>query len=259
MAITPKKIKFSTRRKKNEPTAPGIHSVPKEVVEIERNLIENWLISLKQWFQFNIEFARKIILGIIIFTLLVFISVFLHSAVIDKQNSDFYRLLITYDNLEKSKSENKNYNNKIKTLKESADKLCKARWSTQYSNSGCLVSSIISNEMGEFQAAAESLKKFSDKTSNTGFSSYSSLVAGYLFEKTSQIDTSIKLYKKILDNLEDITGKDIALFHYGRLLYHNKQFKEAEKSFQEIIDNHKNSIYLQKSRQYLLLISIDKT
>jgi tetratricopeptide (TPR) repeat protein len=113
--------------------------------------------------------------------------------------------------------------------------------------------------MGEFQAAAESLKKFSDKTSNTGFSSYSSLVAGYLFEKTSQIDTSIKLYKKILDNLEDITGKDIALFHYGRLLYHNKQFKEAEKSFQEIIDNHKNSIYLQKSRQYLLLISIDKT
>ena len=249
--------KLSSRRKKTENEKLGIHALPHEIVEIERNLIENWLISIKHWFQINPSTARKIILGIFAASAIFFIGVFIHSAVIEKHNSDFYSILLSY---EKFKGDGaKIEDSKLKKMLEYSDKLCNTRWSTRYSNNGCYLSAILYNESGDKKSAAKYLEKFSDKVNNKAVAAYAAFISGYFYETEKDLDNALLRYKKMEKTLDNKHGMDFSLYHTGRVFYYKNQFTEAENAFKKIIKDHKDSSYSKQAREYLMLIYLKKS
>ena len=249
--------KISNRRKKSENEQLGIHSLPTELVEIERNLVENWLISLKHWLHINAASARKIIAGFIIVLVLFFVLLFTHSFIIENQNAKYYSILVTYEQL---KDENvvKIDGQKLTKLIKISDKLCNSIWSTRYSNNGCLLSAILSDEAGNKKEAADYLAKFSSRVNNKALAAYSAFLSGYFYETNHDLERSMALYKKLDSYVDEKNGKDLALFHQGRILYYNDKLPEAEKTFKEIIDKYKTSAYFSNAKNYLLLIQLKK-
>jgi len=250
--------KVSNRRKKIENEKLGIHTAPTEVVEIERNIIENWLISLKHWLQINPSTARRIILGVVLVMVLFLLLLFTHSALVEKQNSQYYSILLSYEKLREDAGVAKVNGEKLKKLQELSDKLCKSTWSTRYSNNGCLLSAVFANEAGNKKDSAEFLSKFSTNTPNKALGAYTTFLAAYMFETGKDLDKSMDLYKKLDTLVDEKTGRDFSLFHLGRLYYYNDKFVEAEKSFKEILEKYKASAYQGDAKNYLLLIQLKK-
>lgn len=258
MASNQSNKKISTRHKKTDSEKLGIRSVPGEVVEIERNIIENWLISLKHWFHVNTATARKIIFGFLMVMVLFFIVVFTHSAVIEKQNSQYYSILLSYEKLKEDSGVVKIDAGKLKKLQEHSDKLCNTTWSTRYSNNGCLLSAIFSNEAGNKKETADFLMKFSKAVHNRAFAAYTTFLSAYFYESNKELDKSIDLYKKLDTLVDEKTGRDFTLFHTGRLYYYSDKLTEAEKSFKEILEKYKSSPYSANAKNYLLLVQLKK-
>jgi len=248
--------KISHRLKKSNNEKLGIHSIPEEVVEIERNIIENWLISLKHWLHINPSTARKIILGVLVSAVVFFMFIFIHSAVIEKQNSNYYSILMSYEKLKGENNENKIDDKKIKKLMEHSHKLCNSLWQTRYSNNGCLLSAILSNEAGNKKDTADFLAKFAAKSHDQALAAYTTFISGYFYEASQDLEHSLELYKKLDKYVDDKNGKDFVLFHKGRLFYYNNKFTEAESSFKEIIEKYKTSNYYKDAKNYLLLVQM---
>ncbi|MDH4263538.1 MAG: hypothetical protein OEV78_10890 [Spirochaetia bacterium] len=249
--------KISNRRKKSENEQLGIHSLPTELVEIERNLVENWLISLKHWLHINASSARKIIVGFISAVVLFFIFLFIHSFIIEKQNAKYYSILVTYEQL-KDDNAVKIDEQKLTKLIKISDKLCNSIWSTRYSNNGCLLSAVLSDEAGNKKEAADYLAKFSSRVNSKAMAAYTAFLAGYFYETNHDLERSMTLYKKLDSYVDEKNGKDLALFHQGRILYYNDKLPEAEKSFKEIIEKYKTSAYFNNAKNYLMLIQMKK-
>ncbi|MDH4199145.1 MAG: hypothetical protein OEV66_02100 [Spirochaetia bacterium] len=249
--------KISGRRKKTD--VPGVHKVPGEVVEIERNIIENWMIALKHWLRINPSTARKIIFGFLLTGIIAFMLMFVHSAMTEKQNSDYYVTLLTYEKLKKDAPDKKLDEKKLKELLSRSVKLCNALWSTRYSNAGCFLSAVFTNELGDSKQTASYLLKFSGKVNSRALAAYAAFYSGYNFESSRDLDQALKLYDKLGSYLDKKTGKDFSLFHRGRIYYYNNKLNEAEKCFKDIIENYKTSGYLGKAKNYLVLVQLKKS
>jgi predicted negative regulator of RcsB-dependent stress response len=249
--------KLSNRRKKSDNEKLGIHSAPSDIVEIERNLVENWMIGLKHWLHINPSTARKIIFGVLIGVVMFFLFIFIYSIVTEKQNSQYYSILLSYEKL-KEDSAVKIDPDKLKKLQEHANKLCNNLWSTRYSNNGCLLAAILSNEADNKKDAAEFLEKFSKKANNNALAAYTTFLSGYFYETGHDLEHSGAMYKKLDSYVDDKNGKDFTLFHKGRLFYYNDDLVGAEKTFKEIIEKYKSGAYYTNARNYLLLIQLKK-
>lgn len=132
-------------------------------------------------------------------------------------------------------------------------------WATQYSNAGCLLSAVFTNELGDAKQTANYLLKFSGKVDNAAMAAFAAFYSGYYFESQQDLDQALKLYDKLGSYLDKKTGKDFSIFHKGRIYYYNNKFAEAEKSFKDIIENYKTSNYTGKARNYLVLIQLKKS
>lgn len=256
MSSSPKKI--SNRRKKGNANY-GIHSVPGEIVEIERNIIENWLISIKQWFKVNPSTARKIVFGVFLLFILIFFLVFLHGEVVEKQNSQYYSSLFKYEKLKKESAGKPVDEDKMKDLLKDSTKLCRALWATQYSNAGCLLSAVYANELKDSKQTAEFLEKFAKKASSNAISAFATFYAGYYSETNQDLAEAEKLYDKLESMLPKKADKDFVLYHKGRILYYESKLDKAERIFKDIMENYKSSPYRDNARKYLLLVEMKKS
>jgi len=258
MGLNQNNKKLSFRRKKSNSEKTGIHIAPKDVVEIERNIIENWLIALKHWFHVNPSTARKIILVFFGTLVVFFLGLFTYSFLIEKQSKKFYSIMFLYESVKEGKNSGKS-EAKLKKLLAESTKLCHSMWSTQYSNNGCLLSAILSNETGNKKDSAEFLSRYSKKVNNKALAAYTAFLSGYQFESSHDLSQSLAMYKKMDSYVDEKAGMDFALFHKGRIYYYDNKFKEAEDSFKQIIEKYKTGNYYESAKNYLLLVQLKKS
>lgn len=247
--------KKSARRKKTSEKPQSFH--PHEIVEIERNFVEQTLLDLKHWAQRNQALFRKIIYGVVGVAVLVFLFVFLDSQAQEQASVEYYKIL---DKYEKARilPLGDNRNKELRKVAGEAHKLCSKFWSTNASMQGCLLEGLAFLAAKENALAAKAFEKYADYFSGEPPASYALYYAGIAREATGEFTKAYSHFDKLAEAYKSIKKEDVALFHKGRILYNKQEYKLAEKMFREILDKHKASPYLKEARQYLALIRLQK-
>ncbi len=245
----------SSRRKTEQEQAEGIHSVPKDLVEIERNMLESLLIHLKHWVKMNTETVRKFIFGAALFIVLIFLFVFVHSGIVETQNREFYSLASQYHEIENGPEEL--HEREFAQLKEQATKLCETFWSTKHSNNACLIAGLVELKIGDNEEAVSILEEYRSNLSSDALAAYFTFFNGYLFESAGKYQEAQELYNELSEQLDAIEDADIGLFHKARSLYHAGNYQEAKIIFLKIAQEPQGP-YTSKARNYLSLISMQE-
>jgi len=235
----------------------GIHRIPVDVVEIERNIIENWLLALRHWIKLNSKRAKMVLLSLLALVVVALLVLFVHNAVIEKQSSQYFSAIGKYDEALK-----KNETEKDKALNEllaDTTKLCHATWSTEQSNSGCLLTALIHLELKHTREVAESLKTYATHSGSKALKAYTAFYAAYNYENSDNLDDAYKLYGSLQNILKGTGKEDIALFHQARIEYYRNNLKEASKLIDTILNDYKTSNYTQEAKKYKKLIELKKS
>jgi len=242
------------RKKQDQDSKYGIHNVPTDVVEIERNIVENWMIFLKHWFQSNQNIGRYIIIGASSLFVLMIFSIFVFSLARDNHNKKFYELLDEYEKTAKNTTDSKN--EILVGIAEKSDALCDKTFKTKYANAGCFLSALIYIELEEDEKSSKALESYSGSVGNDGLAAFTLFFSAYYNEAADDLEKSKKQYERVKRYLKPVDKEDIAIFHLARIHYYQKDYAKAESLFLIIIDNYKSSVYLDAAKKYLLLVSL---
>lgn len=249
MAENSKKSNRTRSKQKTEESDLGIHKIPVDIVEIERNIIENWLLHSKHWIQKNRDLARKISLSVLGSFILVLLLILAHNAIAEQHNRQFYDLLANYEKSAQSPET-------LASLREESEKLCGNLWSTSGSQSACLLHSLLSAKNSETAKAAESLEKYTGKLGGNGLSLFFRFYTGYFYESAGNFDEALEQYKMLRKVLATIEKEDLALFHIGRIHYYQNNHEEAKKVFVSLIKDYPAGSFTAEAKKYISLLAL---
>ncbi|GEM_PF-3513073 len=231
-----------------------------DVVEVERNLIEQGLLATRHWMHANRQTVRWGLIGIISFFVLVLAFIFFHSMMVENHNAQVYFLMKDYDQarlisvpaLKKAK---------MKDVESGASQLCHNFYPTRESYYSCIVAALAAREKNDGnpgKAMAPYLQRFADHYDNDGPGSFFTFYTAYAFEAAGDFSTAILYYKKWGEYLKDneLQSQEAALYHQMRNLYYSGDKKGALELCNKIIKDYPQSIYMKKSLEYRYLIFI---
>ncbi|MDH5721225.1 MAG: tetratricopeptide repeat protein [Spirochaetia bacterium] len=258
MAEKEKRKRF-TRKKtgKNKDISSEIHEVSSDIVEIERNLIENFIFYLRKWIKTNVRVVRYLLILVISSAVLMFLGVFLYSAVKEKHSREFFSLFKEYKKTTEmplGAEKNKAFEN----IAESSLKLCQTGIKTSYSNNACLISSLSHKNIDKVSESINLLKQYSDKNNTEGLIVYTNMIMAAIYSEKYDIEKSIELFQNILPNLKTYESEDIVLYDLGRMYYYKNDINQAKENFQKIIKDHPQSVMIKNAKEYLTLIALNE-
>lgn len=225
----------------------------RQIVEIQRNFIEQTLLDLKHWSTENRGIIRSLVLTIIGISFALLILLYIHSLIKEKHNARFYHLVETYDVVKLSPPDDEREKN-LKELTEQTSDLCNAIWPTGASENGCLLLALTWLELNERDKFARYLQEFSDEKNNIALSSYFTFYAAYGYESAFQLEKAYALYESLFDSYKKIKKEDISIYHRARVRYLQGNYDSARELFNQLIKDYSVSAYRTESQQYLLLI-----
>ncbi|MDH5716065.1 MAG: hypothetical protein OEZ22_00330 [Spirochaetia bacterium] len=255
-----KRKKLFRKRKKFEENDEnqGIHKIPKDIVEVERNLIENWFLLSRRWLKSNPKLVRTITAAIMLMVILTFIGIFTHSAITESQNEDFIKLYKTFSDVKKM-PESEDKKKKFNEILENSQKLCSHFWPTVHAANGCLIEAYTYKELKEFQKHIESLLKFAQYQDSIAVKTYAKFFAAYAYESQYQLQKAAELYNDLEKDFEKIEKNDIILYNKARTFYYQNKIDEAKPLFKKVLADFPNSTYKKDVKNYLLLISLKES
>ena len=225
----------------------------KEIITVERNVLENFLLNVKHWLQHNKELVRKAVFifagSLVVFLVLLII----HALAKDAQG---LQLINLKNDLEKTLilPEGDEKQSELKLRLKEAEGLCGKIWSTPASYIGCLLEAKIHAEQKEFLSSGKAYEKVAHHFGSESLGAYALFEAAYAYEQGGDFDKAYELYNDLEEKYIPIKKEDIAIFHKGRISYIQKKYEIASDLFKKIMSNHKDSIYLKKAKYYLIMI-----
>jgi len=252
MAITNPK-KASGRRKKKDPSSGDssiLPSISTDIVEIERNMIENWFIQLRHWVYNNQKIASRIMWGVISSAVFALIMVFVQSGVVETHNSRLFSLFDKYEDVKGSNLET------LSPLLEEAEGLCNALWSTPYSNNGCLIAAAIQIDLNNMAAAAKIMEEYADNTPSNAMEPFSVYLSANIYERSGDLNKALELVTDLAENYSEGDHYDAIFFKKGRLEFATDNKEKALETFEFLTTNFPQSPYNDKARQYTRLIQL---
>lgn len=235
----------SSRRNKPDTEGKSLYTnYQPEIVEVERNVLEQWLLDLKHWAQQNRTLVRYSLLSLVALFFFFLLYIFVADQREKKHSEQLYHLIA---NLEQS--------NEI--LSQSED-LCYTWWSTPSSQNACLVLAILQERSQNFSAMSESLKKFNRFWNKKNFLPVTLFYQALSYEAQEDYTTAYKTLEQLEKLLYKSTYVDIALFHRARILYRQKKWDLAQQAFERLLKDHKSSMYVQDSEKYLILLAAQR-
>ena len=238
-----------SNRKAEETDSLGIHKIPVDIVEIERNMIENWLLHAKHWIKHNIELARKVTLSVLGSFIFILLLVLIHNAVTQQHNRNFYDYLGEYQSAAGSPEG-------LSTLQGKTEKLCNSFWGTSGSQSACLLNSLLTAKTKSPAEAAELLEHYTNKLGNNGLGAFFRFYTGYYHESAGNFDEALKHYRQLQAELATIEQEDLAIFHVGRILYYQGDLVKAKELFVSLVEHYPAGSFTGQAKKYISIISL---
>lgn len=217
-----------------------------EIVEVERNLLEQWLLSGKHWAQKNITFVRYSIFSVFGLLLLFFVFLFVADMRLEKHSNALYSLV--------TRLESANENTPNKELLQESDKLCNTWWSTPASQNACLISAVLRGQAKEFSAMAENLKTYNRFWNKKMVLPVTLFYQGIAYEAQGDLDNAYQTFQQLEKSLEETQNADAAIFHRAHILYRQNKQESSAKLFRSLLEDYKESPYAEDAKKYLILI-----
>lgn len=242
----------SDRRKKDGVENTKVHT---DVVEVERNLIEQGIIALKHWYKDNPATIRWMIISILTFFILFLSFLFFHSTIVENHNKRLFQVISEYDesvqmNIPALKSA------KLKDVEKQAAELCNHYYPTDESYHACIIASLAAGQNNRPKEMSAYLKKYTDHFDGDGPSTLTAFYTAYAYEMDGNYKMADVYYEKWGEYLKDkeIKNQDAVLFHRMRMAYYMKDRKKALEYASKILKDFPNSMYKSKVVQYRYLI-----
>lgn len=241
--------KGSSRKsnRRNKPAADGnplYTSYQPEVVEVERNVLEQWLLDLKHWAQKNRTFVRYALLSIVLLFFFFLLYIFVADQRDQRHSEKLYYLI---SNLEQPNE-----------ILSKSEELCNSWWSSSASQNACLVLAILQERSQDFAGMGKSLKKFNRFWNKKDFLPVTLFYQALSYEAQNDYVMAYKTLEQFEKLLQKSKHLDVALFHRARILYRQQKWDLSEQAFRHLLKKHKESIYIDDSKKYLILLAAQR-
>jgi tetratricopeptide (TPR) repeat protein len=224
----------------------------KSTIEIERSPIERMLMSLKDFSKNN----RRTVLAVFVSAILL-LSIFLTSYVLLTRSTE--QELVKFENIiDNYRFDSANPDLKKKTIEELQNLIASTRFGFVHEMSHYFLGNIFYSEK-KYSDAYNMFEVFIKKSSDDEvFIPIAVNKAAVCLEEMGKIDEAITFLNKYeADNSESITMDQI-YYNTARLyVLKNNQIK-AREYFNNVITRHPDSIYVERSKERLFLLSAVK-
>ena len=228
-----------------------------EVIEVERNLIQNWLLSLQVWARENIKFLRGLLLASVFALLISLIFIGFYTALVRKQNYQFFSYLNRYNEYKELKSTEEK-NKKLRALIKDCRELCYTFLKTSHSYNACLLEAASYIELKEYKKVSKPLDMFGQYNSKNGAGVFALFFAAQAYENLLDFEKAYQLYNQLEDTLKLIGKDDIIIYNKAKILYLQGKLDLAETMFQKIAYEQSSSDLHGAALDFLRLIAFKK-
>jgi tetratricopeptide (TPR) repeat protein len=218
-------------------------------IVIERNIIERFLMKMKDLARENRTLAQRALLGrAVLIVALIALSVYIDSAMTDNQ----IRFEKIYDRYVKSaeKGDSQDMEGVINDLEELART---SRLGFYHDLTYYLMGNIYFDRQN-FPKAKEHLLAFAKKSSSSLFVELALVKAAVAVEATGDVDAALNIYNDFVSKHGNSIIAEQVYFNMGLLFEKKKDFVQARDYYNRIISTYPQSPFSQRARKALFLM-----
>ena len=224
----------------------------KSSIEIERNPIEKFLMSVKDFVKNN---RRKVVTVSISVLVILVISLTAYVVLMGSSEKQLIKFEVIIDNY---RSDPVNQDVKNKTISDLQNLISDTKFGFVHEMSHYFLGNILFTEK-KYDEAFKMFEKFIKKSSDKDvFIPIAVNKAAICLEEQGKIDDAISLLNKYESDNTDSLALDQIYYNTARLYsLKNDQIKSRE-YFNKVITKYPESVYAERSRERLLLLSMVK-
>jgi len=236
----------------------------KSNIEIERNPIENFLMYVKDFLKSN---RKKAVYSAVFILALFLISLTVHLFLARSSEKEMVRLEIIIDDYRNSiAAENigPGYSEKTvisETNKETIMKLNNLISETKFGFVNRMCRYWLGNILFEEKRYGEAYQAFDifiKKSSDNVLVPIAINKAAICLEEDGQIDNAVALLNKYIGDSKNKISMDQMYYNLGRLYQLSNNQIKAREAFKHIVDEYPESVYANRSKERLFLLSAAK-
>lgn len=219
-----------------------------ELVEIERNPLEQLLLDTKHWLQKNVSLVRYFSLALLVTLVVILAVVFFHSWQIENHSARLFSLL---SRLQIAKSqETKNL------LLPESEELCRTWWPTYVSRNSCLLSAAILGQDKKYKEMLPFMESFNSSSSKKDALALTLFYQGIASENSGDLQAALGNFQQLEKYLTKTQNQDIAIFQQARILYRQQKWQKAQEMFSKLLKDYASGDYAAECKKYLVLIAV---
>lgn len=224
----------------------------KSVIEIERSPIERFLMSFKEFSKNN---RRAVLFGSLAVILLLALSLTAYTLLTRSSEKELIKFEVIIDNY---RSDSMNVEVKNKTISELQNLIASSRFGFVHEMSHYILGNIYYSDK-KYSDAYNMFEAFIKKSSDKEvFVPIAVNKAAICLEEQGKIDEAIAFLNKYEADNSDSIALDQVYYNTARLYsLKNNQIK-AKEYFNNVITRHPDSIYAERSKERLFLLSVVK-
>ncbi|MFC1668913.1 tol-pal system YbgF family protein [Spirochaetota bacterium] len=223
----------------------------KRDIEIERNIIERFLMNLKGYVKNN---RQRVIYFFVGFLFLCILSIVLLIYIDTSSQEAHVKFEIILDNYRR------NINDK-KVVKKTIDDLVKLRKSTYFGFARRMSDYVIGNiyfSNKNYKKAEMYLIKYADSNSQSVFTGMALQKAAISAEERNELDVSLEIYKRLLKDYSNSIIADQIYYNMSRLYLKKKDFVSSKRYLDTLISSYPQSNLAKSAKTKLMLMGINK-
>ena len=229
--------------------------VKKKQIEIERNIIEKFLIKIKDLIKNNRKIFLFCVLGIIAIFAIIIVGSIIYENIEGEERISYEKHIDDYNEIMQAGDTDKALGsiNQFKDFIDSAQ-ISSTRELGYYS----LGNMYYTQKM--YKESIEYLRKFLNEASETELTSIALLKVAVATEEMNDYNGALQIYKRLEEEYSDSVIADQIYYHIGRYYANQNDLTNAKRYFIKEISEYPKSQYafLAKKRLFLLKISNNK-
>jgi len=219
-------------------------------IEIERNVIEQYLMIARDFLKGNSKIVKLSAAGITVFAVL-FLSLFVYIEGSASSNFKSYELII--DSYRMNPSDRAVKDKTIADLRALADRT----WFGQTHEMSLYMLGNLLYEDEKYEEACEMFNSFMKKSSSDRiFVPVAVIKASVCLEELGKTDDALVLLQKFAEENDDSIVMDQILYNSGRLCVIKGDRLKAKEYFNRVISSYPESAFSERARERLLLLGV---
>ncbi|MBN2403774.1 MAG: tetratricopeptide repeat protein [Spirochaetes bacterium] len=221
-------------------------------IEIKRNIIEQFLMKVKDLYRWN----KKLVIYSLV--LIIAVSALLITGVVYIKSREQNEIKTLETIINKYYSDKANLEKNINKTIDDLNELIKSSFYGYVNKNGYYIIAGLYLSQNKYNEGKEYLMKFADKSPSSFFAPLALHRAGIICEKLNDITGAFQIYNRLEKEYKECIISDEIYYNLGRM-YHKKGDKfKAEEYYNKVIKEYPVSIFSSKAKKRLLLLGYHK-